>query len=255
MIEGYRVGIGRKGRGGGYKVGSVADGVGKTYLINEAAVRWELRSGVVLFCADDQKGIVLKFRATPITVAYIAAGAIGLGIQLAVHKNAQQPTGSATGDGNVMPFAIGGVACATECGAAATVVDAKGNLAAIKRDAVVAKIAIAKNVTVEDDVAVDPTVTTRLATATGIFAQVGFHPEFQRKVVADVGGHMRVDGDFDPVNVIDAVTIEAQGIAHVLRVHSSRSRRKPDHKQYQDARPYIPQSTLDNRMLVVYRTF
>ncbi len=87
----------------------------------------------------------------------------------------------------------------------------KGDLAAIQRDAEVAVIARAKNITVNDDVAGCPTVAAGRAAAAGIIRRAGFHPKFDGEIQSDISGNFRViKFDLDAIHLVRSMPIKAE---------------------------------------------
>ena len=83
--------------------------------------------------------------------------------------------------------------------------------AGAERDAVVAVVTVAEHVPVDDDVAEDPVIAAGRNRAGRVLARVRFHPPLDREIRgADVDRVPRHQQDLDPVDVVDAVAMEAQ---------------------------------------------
>ena len=114
----------------------------------------------------------------------------------------------------MMPLPIPQVARAADGAAAAAHRRAKGDPTAVKRDAVIAVIAIAVNIAVEEDVAVDPGILRGAFLTCGgwVAARNGFQPEFDGEIAADIHRAVWVvERDFNAVNIAAASAEKAQG--------------------------------------------
>jgi hypothetical protein len=130
----------------------------------------------MLLRPNDKKGVIPIWCLASVAVAQIAVRSIDLGIKLPIHKDALEAIRAATGYGDVVPVAVCHEGGTTKRLATRTIVGPEGEPAGGEGDAIVAIVARPIDVTVEEDVAKDPVVSTRDATWTAVLCQGGLHP-------------------------------------------------------------------------------
>ena len=135
-----------------------------------------------------------------VAIADVAGRADALRALGAVDVDAHHAVGEAPRQRDVVPAAVGDVDQPADRLLASAAADAEGDAAAGQRDAVLAVVAGAEHVAIEDHVAVGPAVAAGLAGGRRVGAGLRLQPELDGEVAAEVGRDLRIDRHLDAID-------------------------------------------------------
>jgi len=192
---------------------SVAHHIRDANVVEQTAVRRVVRSSVVLLRAEDQKGVAVRVGGTASVAITDVAGRTGAaGVELPIDEDLHLPVAGVARDGDVPPLSVRHIRAAVDRAPGRPLRDAEADAPGRQRNTVIAVVAAAVHITVDDRAPGDPAVAGGARRA-GSAACGRLHPELDGEIAADIGGGGRVDPHLDPVDIARAVAVELERIA------------------------------------------
>ena len=220
----------------------VAHHIRDANVVKQTDVRRVRRTCVMLLRTEDQKRVAVRVRCVAsVAITDIARRTGSAGVELPIDEDAHLPAACAARHRDMPPLPVRHSRAAVDGMTRRPLPYTKADPPRCQRNAVIAVVAAAVHITVDDRPSGDPPVAGG-AWRAGSAACGRLHPELDGEIAADIGRHGRIDPHLDPVDIACAVAIELERIAaRRLRLRLAQpgvgeQRKKPARRNKKDKR-------------------